>query len=125
MQRCAASVCAEVIEQARLAEVRVIRAQSPSQRRLFRELIAGHHYLGYRTPVIASRGRMPPRTLQAGEWIEGLKDYLSNHRARIHYHKLKRGGLPRGSSAMDSTNKLIAHVRLTRPGVWWLRGKCD
>jgi hypothetical protein len=46
----AAPVGAEIVGQARLAEVRIARAQSPAQRRLFRELIAGHHYLGYRTP---------------------------------------------------------------------------
>lgn len=50
MQIDAAPTCAEVVEQAQLTQVRVNRVQSAAQRRLFRELIEGHHYLGYRTP---------------------------------------------------------------------------
>jgi len=75
--------------------------------------------------VIASLGRMRSRTRKAGEWIEGLTDYLTHHRARIDYDTFKRGGLPRGSGAMESANKFIAHVRLKRPGAWWLKGNCN
>jgi len=75
--------------------------------------------------VIASLGSMRPRTHKAGEWIEGLKDYLTNHEQRVHYDRFKRGGLPRGSGAMESANKFIAHVRIKRPGAWWLKSNCN
>jgi len=70
----AAPVCGEVVEQARLTEVRITRAQTPSQRRLFRELVAGHHYLGYRTPFGA---RVQYLAYLEGERIAGCVQFSS------------------------------------------------
>jgi hypothetical protein len=75
--------------------------------------------------VIASLAQMRPRTQGAGESIRQLKGYLTNHEHRIDYQKFKPGGLPRGSGAMESAHKFIAHVRIKRPGAWWLKGNCN
>lgn len=75
--------------------------------------------------VIASLAVMRPRTRKAREWIDGLRQYLIDHEHRVDYKALKRGGLPRGSGAMESANKFIAHVRLKRPGAWWLNDHCN
>lgn len=79
--------------------------------------------LGEVEQVVAGLSLMRGRTAKAREWIEGLKEYLLEHERRIDYQKFKRAGLPRGSGAMESANKFIAHVRLKRPGAWWLKDK--
>ncbi len=40
----------------------------------------------------------------------------------VGYDELRRRGLPRGSGGIESSNKLICHVRLKRSGAWWLEG---
>jgi len=81
--------------------------------------------LGEVEQVVATLSLMRARTAKAREWIEGLKEYLLEHEHRIDYKKFKRAGLPRGSGAMESANKFIAHVRLKRPGAWWLKDNCN
>jgi hypothetical protein len=65
--------------------------------------------------VIASLALMRPRTSKAGEWIAGLKQYLIAHEHRVDSKALQRGGLPRGSGAMESANKFIATCPSSAP----------
>jgi len=37
----------------------------------------------------------------------------------VAYGRLRRGGYPLGSGAIESANKFIYHVRLKRSGAWW------
>lgn len=65
---------AERIEHAHLEKVRIVRAQSAAQRRLVRELIAAHHYLGYRTPFGA---RVQYLAYLDGEQVAGCVQFSS------------------------------------------------
>lgn len=64
--------------------------------------------------------RMKPRSDFAAEEIRKLIVYLEGQAERLGYDELRRRGLPRGSGAIESANKLICHVRLKRSGAWWL-----
>lgn len=64
--------------------------------------------------------RMTPRSAAAEEAIRALSIYLAERKDRLGYDELRRRGLPRGSGGIESANKLICHVRLKRPGAWWL-----
>jgi hypothetical protein len=46
-------------------------------------------------------------------------DSLNEHRERMHYRHLRRGGYPLGSGGIASSNKFMGHVRLKRSGAWW------
>jgi len=50
---------------------------------------------------------------------DGLIRYLSSHKNRVDYGKLRRGGYPLGSGAIESANKFISSVRLKSCGAWW------
>ena len=63
---------------------------------------------------------MTPRSPEAEEAIRTFSIYLAGQRGRAGYADLRRRGLPRGSGGIESANKLICHVRLKRPGAWWL-----
>lgn len=69
--------------------------------------------------VISGLKRMQCRTDEAGESCRKLIDYLTEHSGRVDYGKLRRGGYPLGSGAIESANKFICHVRLKRSGAWW------
>ena len=59
------------------------------------------------------------RTIESQQARAKLVRYLKNNKARISYGKLRRGGYPLGSGAIESANKFICHVRLKRSGAWW------
>jgi len=69
--------------------------------------------------VIAGLKRMRPRTEGARQRRDRLIEYLSTHKSRVDYGRLRRGGYPLGSGAIESANKFICHVRLKRSGAWW------
>lgn len=69
--------------------------------------------------VIAGLKRMKCFTQESRKSRDSLVNYLSCHQHRIDYGKLRRGGFPIGSGAIESANKFISHVRLKRSGAWW------
>lgn len=69
--------------------------------------------------VISGLKRMQCRTDEAQNSCRKLIDYLTEHSGRVDYGKLRRGGYPLGSGAIESANKFICHVRLKRSGAWW------
>ncbi len=68
--------------------------------------------------VIAGLKRMK-LTGEAAKERDRLCTYLSNNLSRIDYRKIRKGGYPLGSGAIESANKFIGHVRLKRSGAWW------
>jgi hypothetical protein len=76
-------------------------------------------YLGKMGQVLGGLRRMQPTSDEALKAIDNCWVYLSEHRGRTHYRKLRRGGYPLGSGGMESSNKFICHVRLKRSGAWW------
>src|SRR2546425_1213833 len=70
--------------------------------------------------VVGGLLRMTPRTAEAEEAIRALSIYLAGQQERVGYAELRRRGLPQGRGGVESANKLICHVRLTRSGAWWL-----
>ena len=69
--------------------------------------------------VIAGLKRMRCRSEEERQRRDRLVDYLSTHKDRTDYGRLRRGGYPLGSGAIESANKFICHVRLKRSGAWW------
>ena len=62
---------------------------------------------------------MHPSSTEAKEQIEKTLQYLSDHKEKIEYGSLKRGGYHIGSGGIESSNKFICNVRLKRSGAWW------
>ena len=56
---------------------------------------------------------------EAEETITDVIRYFSNRKNRVDYGSAKRDGYHLGSSAIESANKFIGHVRLKRSGAWW------
>ncbi len=48
-----------------------------------------------------------------------LINYLKKNQDRVEYGRLRRGGYPLGSGAIESANKFISNIRLKRSGAWW------
>lgn len=71
--------------------------------------------------VIGALKRMSPRNAAAEEEIRKLINYLENHKHRIDYLAALEDGLPIGSGAIESANKLLCHTRMKRSGAWWVR----
>jgi len=71
------------------------------------------------TGVLISLNNLKCRTAEAQQARTKLVGYLKGNKARIGYGKLRRGGYPLGSGAIESANKFICHVRLKRSGAWW------
>jgi hypothetical protein len=69
--------------------------------------------------VLGGLRRMQAQSDEAAKAIANCWAYLDEHRGRIHYRHLRRGGYPLGSGGIKSSNKFICHVRLKRSGVWW------
>ena len=69
--------------------------------------------------VISGLKRMKCQTDEAQNSRDKLVNYLSNHKERIEYGRLRRGGYPLGSGAIESSNKFISNIRLKRSGAWW------
>lgn len=71
------------------------------------------------THVIAGLKRMKSRTAEASKERDKLVNYLDKNRERVEYGRLRRGGYPLGSGAIESANKFISNIRLKRSGAWW------
>ena len=71
------------------------------------------------TGVLIGLNNLKCRTTESQQARAKLVRYLKNNKARISYGKLRRGGYPLGSGAIESANKFICHVRLKRSGAWW------
>ena len=71
------------------------------------------------TGVLIGINRLKCRTAEAQQARAKLIGYLKGNKVRIEYGKLRRGGYPLGSGAIESANKFICHVRLKRSGAWW------
>ena len=76
-------------------------------------------YLGKIGHVLGGLGRMQATTAEAEKAIAHCRAYLDEHRGRTAYQKLRRGGYPLGSGGIESSNKVMCHVRLKRSGAWW------
>jgi hypothetical protein len=76
-------------------------------------------YLGKVGLVLGGLKRMQAQSDEAEKAIANCWDYLYEHRGRTAYQKLRRGGYPLGSGGIESSNKLICHVRLKCSGAWW------
>lgn len=82
-------------------------------------------YHGEVGQVIGGLKRMEACSAQADHEIIKLIDYLHEHRHRMTYERLRRGGYPLGSGGIESANKFISHVRLKRSGAWWYVGNSN
>jgi hypothetical protein len=69
--------------------------------------------------VIAGIKRMKCDDSDAEKHRDNLVNYLATHQHRIDYGRIRRGGYPIGSGAIESANKFISHIRLKRSGAWW------
>ena len=69
--------------------------------------------------VLIGLNNLKCRAAEAQKARAKLVGYLKSNKARIEYGKLRRGGYPLGSGAIESANKFIYHVRLKRSGAWW------
>ena len=69
--------------------------------------------------IIAGIKRMKPSSDTAEEQIKKTIGYLSDHKEKIEYGSIRRGGYHIGSGGIESSNKFIANVRLKRSGAWW------
>jgi hypothetical protein len=76
-------------------------------------------YVGKVGWVLGGLKRMQATSDEAFKAITNCWDYLNDHRDRVHYRQLRRGGYPLGSGGIESSNKFICHVRLKRSGAWW------
>ena len=75
--------------------------------------------LGKADLVLRGLNRMQAQSDEAAKAIANCWDYLHEHRGRTAYQKLRRGGYPLGSGGIESSNKVLCHVRLKRSGAWW------
>ncbi|MCL2459704.1 MAG: ISKra4 family transposase, partial [Desulfobulbus sp.] len=71
------------------------------------------------TGVLIGLNNLKCRTPEARQARAKLAGYLKGNKGRIEYGKLRRGGYPLGSGAIESANKFICRVRLKRSGAWW------
>ena len=76
-------------------------------------------YLGKMGAVLGGWGRMQAQSAEAAKAIAHGQDSLDDHRQRLDYRTLRRGGYPLGSGGMESAKKCMCHVRLKRSGAWW------
>jgi hypothetical protein len=82
-------------------------------------------FLGEAEQVIEELEELRARGSAADDDIRKLIKYLIDHQERIDYGKAKRSRMPRGSGAIESAHRFICHVRLKRPGAWWLANNSD
>jgi len=69
--------------------------------------------------VLWGLDRMNPSSYITKEKIVSLRKYLLKHEHRITYKSYKLASYHISSGAIESSNKLISHVRLKRSGAWW------
>lgn len=69
--------------------------------------------------VLGGLKRMQPVSPTDAKGIANLHAYLTAHRHRVDYGRLRHQGYPLGSGGIESANKFICHVRLKRSGAWW------
>lgn len=75
--------------------------------------------------VLEGLERMQPKDEEARQEIEALLRYLRGNQDRLDYGFARKGGYPLGSGGIESSNKLICHVRLKRSGAWWYVEKAN
>jgi hypothetical protein len=76
-------------------------------------------YMGKMGTVLGGLRPMQPTSEEARKAIDNCWVYLNDHRGRTDYGTFRRGGSPLGSGGIESSNKVICHVRLKRSGAWW------
>jgi hypothetical protein len=69
--------------------------------------------------IIAGLNRMKCKTAEVRAEKDKLVNYLKKNQDRVEYGRLRRGGYPLGSGAIESANKFISNIRLKRSGAWW------
>ncbi len=69
--------------------------------------------------VLGGLRRMQPTSAEARQALDHCWVSLHDHRSRMAYGTLRRGGYPLGRGGMESSNKFLCPVRLTRSGAWW------
>jgi hypothetical protein len=69
--------------------------------------------------VLGGLRRRQPAAAEALTAMDHCWGALQDPRDRTHYGQWRRGGYPRGSGGMESSNKYMCHVRLKRSGAWW------
>lgn len=69
--------------------------------------------------IIAGLNRMKCKTAEVRAEKAKLVNYLKKNQDRVEYGRLRRGGYPLGSGAIESANKFISNIRLKRSGAWW------
>jgi hypothetical protein len=69
--------------------------------------------------VIGGLPRRQPADTQAAAELGPLLGYLQRQQERLDYRCARTGGDPLGSGGIESANKCICPVRLTRSGAWW------
>jgi hypothetical protein len=68
--------------------------------------------------VLGGLKRMQAQSDEAEKALANCWDYLDEHRGRTADQKRRRGGDPLGSGGIESSNKVMCHVRLKRAGAW-------
>ena len=82
-------------------------------------------HLGEVERVIEGLEELRAQGAAADDEVRKLIKYLIDHEERIDYGAAKRSKMPRGSGAIESAHRFIAHVPLKRPGAWWLGDNSD
>ena len=98
-----------------------VRYEKPEKAVEWAEATLARLDLGRLGAVIAGLKRMHPPTTDAQKAVSRLIKFLDKNRVRLAYPECESKGLPKGSGAIESANKLIHHVRLKRSGAWWLK----
>jgi hypothetical protein len=80
---------------------------------------------GQEAAVLRALGQLRARAVQAGSAGELLKEletqlaYLEKRREQVRYGDFRAAGLPIGSGAVESGNKLVTEARLKGAGMHW------
>lgn len=65
--------------------------------------------------------RLPRRYKERGRAIRQVKDYITQHRRRLHYDHFRADGRPIGSGTVESAAKNVVGWRMKRGGQRWSR----
>ena len=68
-------------------------------------------YWGKVGAVLGGLGRMEAQSAAAAKAMANGRDSLDDHRQRIDYRKLRRGGYPLGSGGMESAKKGLSKIK--------------
>ena len=109
------SHCAEHVPQVAAGHY----GEQPEQALAWGEATLARLFAGEGAGVLWGVPRLRPASAQAAAAIDDLIVYLQNNPGRINDRSRRKAGYPLGSGGMESANKFICHVRLTRSGAWW------